>query len=138
MQITIGGESLTATEEQSNTKTDEEIVDEFDAFLEQYTGKHENTFELAKILFADTVRVRKDLIVKEFARVLSQVRKESLEQGRRDEREEKLVCIGKYEELLLAVGNKFEGETRHETALRYIKQVETVDTLSPSEEDKGK
>ncbi len=31
----------------------------------------------------------------------------------------------KYHELLYAVGNKHEGESRHETALRYIKQAET-------------
>lgn len=30
----------------------------------------------------------------------------------------------KYDELIMAVGNKFEGETRHETALRYIKWAE--------------
>lgn len=50
---------------------DEMIVEEFDAFLEKYTGKHENTFELAKTLFADTVRVRKDIIVKEFRNILT-------------------------------------------------------------------
>ena len=30
----------------------------------------------------------------------------------------------KYSELLMAVSNKFEGETRHETALKYIKNAE--------------
>jgi len=30
-----------------------------------------------------------------------------------------------YSELLYAVQNKFEGETRHETALRYIRSAET-------------
>jgi len=30
----------------------------------------------------------------------------------------------KYNELLLAVTNKFLGETRHQTALRYIKEAE--------------
>ena len=36
------------------------------------------------------------------------------------------VEVGKkdYNELIMAVGNKFDGETRHETALRYIKQAE--------------
>jgi hypothetical protein len=29
-----------------------------------------------------------------------------------------------YDELIYAVGNKYEGETRHQTALRYIKQAE--------------
>lgn len=31
----------------------------------------------------------------------------------------------KYDELLYAVGNKYPGETRHQTALRYIQQAET-------------
>jgi hypothetical protein len=31
---------------------------------------------------------------------------------------------GLYEELLFAVGNKHPGETRHQTALRYIQQAE--------------
>jgi hypothetical protein len=30
-----------------------------------------------------------------------------------------------YSELLYAVGNKYEGETRHQTALRYIRAAET-------------
>lgn len=34
----------------------------------------------------------------------------------------------KYNELLLSVGNKYPGESRHETALRYIKQAETTDS----------
>jgi len=32
----------------------------------------------------------------------------------------------KYSELIMAVGNKYKGETRHETALRYIKNAERV------------
>jgi hypothetical protein len=31
---------------------------------------------------------------------------------------------GKYHELLYAVGTKYPGESRHETALRYIRQAE--------------
>ena len=31
----------------------------------------------------------------------------------------------KYHELIMAVGNKYDGETRHETALRYIRQAES-------------
>jgi hypothetical protein len=30
-----------------------------------------------------------------------------------------------YNELIMAVGNKYPGETRHETALRYIREAET-------------
>lgn len=32
----------------------------------------------------------------------------------------------KYHELLYAVANKYPNETRHETALRYIRQAETI------------
>jgi hypothetical protein len=32
----------------------------------------------------------------------------------------------RYLELIYAVGNKYEGETRHETALRYIRQTEAT------------
>lgn len=32
--------------------------------------------------------------------------------------------VEKYDELIMAVGNKYAGETRHETALRYIKSCE--------------
>ena len=31
-----------------------------------------------------------------------------------------------YHELIMAVGNKYDGESRHETALRYIRQAEAV------------
>jgi hypothetical protein len=31
----------------------------------------------------------------------------------------------KYDELIYAVGKKYQGETRHQTALRYIKQAES-------------
>ena len=34
----------------------------------------------------------------------------------------------KYSELLLAVGNKFPNESRHETALRYIQAMENIGT----------
>ena len=34
-----------------------------------------------------------------------------------------------YYELIFAVGNKYEGETRHQTALRYIKQAQSSTTL---------
>jgi hypothetical protein len=42
----------------------------------------------------------------------------------------------KYEELLYAVMSKFPNESRHETALRYIKQAETHDG-TPEQADKG-
>jgi len=34
-----------------------------------------------------------------------------------------------YSELIMAVASKFPGETRHETALRYIRQGERVESL---------
>lgn len=39
------------------------------------------------------------------------------------QKERNRICE-EYNELILAVGNKYEGETRHETALRYIKEAE--------------
>ncbi len=41
----------------------------------------------------------------------------------------------KYHELLLAVGNKYKGETRHQTALRYIRQAETSDSKAKVSQD---
>jgi len=38
-----------------------------------------------------------------------------------------------YHELLYAVGNKYEGESRHQTALRYIEQAEIVDVVAAKE-----
>lgn len=38
----------------------------------------------------------------------------------------------KYDELIMAVGNKYPNETRHQTALRYIQQAERGTTLSLS------
>ena len=45
----------------------------------------------------------------------------------RDEGYRKLdegITSKKYAELLMSVGNKYEGETRHQTALRYIREAE--------------
>lgn len=41
----------------------------------------------------------------------------------------------RYEELIMAVGNKYPNETRHETALRYIRQAETQDDAPCEQED---
>jgi len=38
--------------------------------------------------------------------------------------------IGLYQELILAVESKFPNETRHETALRYIKSFERMSNAS--------
>ncbi|HAR37923.1 MAG TPA: hypothetical protein DCS09_04735 [Porphyromonadaceae bacterium] len=37
----------------------------------------------------------------------------------------------KYNELVMAVSRKFPGETRHQTALRYIRQAEDNPTFGP-------
>jgi hypothetical protein len=42
------------------------------------------------------------------------------------QREEFVKTEQKYQELILAVVNRYEGETRHETALRYIIQAEKI------------
>lgn len=44
--------------------------------------------------------------------------------------EREVVEKEKYYELIYAVGNAFPGETRHETALRYIRQAETHANIS--------
>ena len=38
--------------------------------------------------------------------------------------QKELVLQMKYDDLIFAVGNKFPSETRHETALKYIKAAE--------------
>lgn len=43
----------------------------------------------------------------------------------KEEKMDKLEILEKkYYELIMEVGNKYEGETRHQTALRYIRQAE--------------
>jgi len=39
-----------------------------------------------------------------------------------------------YHELLMAVESKWPGETRHQTALRYIRQAERSTTTGPAQE----
>lgn len=43
----------------------------------------------------------------------------------------------KYYELMFAVGNKYKGETRHETALRYIRQAEEPKETDATKEVRG-
>jgi hypothetical protein len=50
---------------------------------------------------------------------------EVVEAEREYQREELEGVVKDYQELIMAVESKFEGETRHQTALRYIKQAET-------------
>lgn len=38
----------------------------------------------------------------------------------------------KYDELIFAVGIKYHAESRHETALRYIKRMEEPTTMTPA------
>ena len=60
-----------------------EKVAEFDKFLDQYTGKH-NLDGLYATLFADTVKVRKDLIIKDYAQTLQ----DTIDTVLKEEREE--------------------------------------------------
>jgi hypothetical protein len=41
-----------------------------------------------------------------------------------------------YNELLIAVGNKFSNESRHQTALRYIRQAEKIENNPPKQNEK--
>lgn len=43
-----------------------------------------------------------------------------------NEFEQLIYAHRRYHELLFAVGNKYTGETRHETVLRYIRQAEAA------------
>mgnify|MGYP001570319282 FL=1 len=45
-----------------------------------------------------------------------------------DERDIARADINRYDELIYAVGMKFNGESRHETALRYIREAENIKT----------
>lgn len=45
-----------------------------------------------------------------------------------------VTANAKYGELLFAVERVFEGETRHETALRYIRETEAHCCTGPSQE----
>ena len=62
---------------------------------------------------------RKDLLLDDAEKVLIRQRKERL--ALRAERD---ALNTKYNELIMAVGNKYAGETRHQTALRYIIKAE--------------
>ena len=62
----------------------EEEKEAFDAFLDQYTGKHEKDNWLKNTYYADTVQVRKDLIVKQFCKVLTAAMQRAYEAGRAD------------------------------------------------------
>jgi len=47
-----------------------------------------------------------------------------------DIKSKKDEVIGLYQELIYAVESRFPGETRHETALRYIKSFERMSNAS--------
>jgi hypothetical protein len=94
---------------QSNTKTDEEMVAECMKGKNYFQGKGMKEDE------------------EKFRRILSQVRKESLEQGRRDER-------WKMRQFIYELDDK-----KNCTVGGVLKEMlDFLDTLSPSEEGKGK
>ena len=43
--------------------------------------------------------------------------------------------VDQYMELIMAVAQKFPGETRHQTALRYIRERESAVTQGPAKEE---
>ena len=51
----------------------------------------------------------------------------SITQALAEERERVVEVEEKYQELIMAVEKKYEGETRHETALKYIRRAENKD-----------
>lgn len=58
-------------------------VEEFDAFLDKYTGKHEKDSWIKQTLYPDTVQVRKDLILKEFVELARTLITRAKEQERK-------------------------------------------------------
>lgn len=63
------------------------------------------------------------LPVEEYAALSAKLAKAQLE-VERIARQVPKGCVEKYNELLYAVARKWPNESRHETALRYIRQVE--------------
>ena len=51
----------------------------------------------------------------------------AIAQALAEEKERVIKVEEKYHELIMAVGKKYEGETRHETALKYIRSAEKND-----------
>lgn len=87
--------------ENSLSSTEEEIVKKFWYKVLSISPQNINSTEIK--LVSD----------KDIEWLIGEIRREAIA----EERE-------KYNELIMAVESKHEGETRHETALRYIKQVE--------------
>lgn len=56
-----------------------------------------------------------------------QIAQDGWQAGVAHERERAARVDAQYNELIMAVASKYEGETRHQTALRYINQAETND-----------
>ena len=65
---------------------------------------------------------------------IHETRLAAYEEGRQSMGEEISGTIEKYHELIMAVARKFPNETRHETALRYIRQMEET---APEQEAKS-
>jgi hypothetical protein len=59
-----------------------------------------------------------------------------LSSTRQQVQKEMVEIENKYQELIMAVGNKYSGETRHQTALRYIKNAESRDLSTAKETTK--
>jgi len=59
--------------------------------------------------------------------VLEEALSTSIHQALAEERAKVVEVEEKYQELIMAVEKKYEGETRHETALKYIRSAEKTD-----------
>lgn len=68
------------------------------------------------------------------SKFISNLLAEAESKARKECQEKYEIVANLYNELLMAVGNKYDGETRHQTALRYIKQAETS-SLGASRDD---
>ena len=87
-------------------KTEDLIIQYFQKFEEFWFAECGTRFDIVEIR----------AIKKLFAEIISAAKEE--------QREDNLQCQLLYNELIYAVGTKFPGETRHQTALRYIQETE--------------
>jgi len=82
---------------------------------EDWEAEFDKQFE--EVILDQEVRT----VIPGIKKFISEVESKAYQRGREEGEKKELE---KYNELIFAVGNKYQGETRHETALRYIKQAE--------------
>lgn len=84
-------------------------------FLEESSNIDCDYYNAVEKVIAECRQLERELAAAQAKAEADRVEIDSLKAIRRD-----------YIELIMEVGKKFHGETRHQTALRYIKQAETA------------